>query len=82
LDEDAPVDLPIDLAVLCPPGVTGTYFAKMYTVEFVDKCLDAIPTTTEGQGDGGIDAGTIKKMAYEIIGQVGCHSESIMKLKL
>jgi len=54
----------------------------MYTVEFVDKCLDAIPTTTEGQVDRGIDAGTIKKMAYEIIGQVGCHSESIMKLKL
>ena len=43
LDEDAPVELPVDITTLCAPGLTAKNFCKMYTIEFVERCLKAIP---------------------------------------
>jgi kinesin family member 2/24 len=71
LDNNAPVELPVDIGISCPPGATGMYFGKMYTIEFVERCLNAIPKPAEGISK--VDLESLKNMAQEIIGTVRPH---------
>ncbi|KAI0087142.1 P-loop containing nucleoside triphosphate hydrolase protein [Irpex rosettiformis] len=41
LDDDAPVELAVDVEKLCPPGMTARNFGGMYSIEFVQRCLEA-----------------------------------------
>ncbi|TFK50819.1 P-loop containing nucleoside triphosphate hydrolase protein [Heliocybe sulcata] len=41
LDSDEPVDTHVDVDKLCPGDMTAKNFAKMYTTEFIERCLQA-----------------------------------------
>lgn len=46
---DSPVELAVDIAKLCPDGMTAKNFGAMYATEFVQRCLEAgnvTPSTT------------------------------------
>ncbi|EED82646.1 predicted protein [Postia placenta Mad-698-R] len=41
----------VDIARLCPESMTATHFARMYTVEFVQRCLEAASDSPEATPD-------------------------------
>ncbi|EED85294.1 predicted protein [Postia placenta Mad-698-R] len=41
----------VDVARLCPEGMTATHFARMYTLEFVQRCLEAASDSPEATPD-------------------------------
>ena len=65
-DDDAPVVLPVDIAQLCPAGMTAKHYGGMYTIEFVQRCLEC--ATRAGVAE--YTAEGIKAVAAEIVGRL------------
>jgi hypothetical protein len=51
----------------------------MYTIEFIERCLDAVPKPAEGHPETPkMDSELLKNMAREIIGGVRGHALSVL----
>jgi kinesin family member 2/24 len=58
----------VDLDILCTPGMTALQFGRMYTTEFVERCLLARPNRGPNQ-DLRLDAAeAVKALAVEVSG--------------
>ena len=61
-DPAAPVAPVVDVAQLCPPGMTARHFGQLYTTEFVQRVLAAARVDRE------FTASVVKNMAAEVGG--------------
>lgn len=66
MDESVPATLLVDVAKICPPGITATHFGRLNTLAFVEKCLLALPAGQESRPSYEIEL--VKITATEIIG--------------
>lgn len=64
LDPAAPVPVAVDVRALCPSGMTAKHFGQMYTVEFVQRCLECATTDRE------FTPNVVKSMAAEVVGRM------------
>ncbi|GJE94690.1 kinesin motor domain-containing protein [Phanerochaete sordida] len=62
LDDSAPVALVVDIEKLCPRGMTGKHYGQLYTVDFVQRTLEAARLDRE------YTASVVKNMAAEVVG--------------
>lgn len=63
LDPAAPVKLAVDVARLCPPGMTAKHFGQLTTMQFVQRSLEAAPEL-----DRDLTANVVKNTAGEVVG--------------
>jgi kinesin family member 2/24 len=64
LDPAAPVRPPVDVGALCPAGMTAKHYGAMYTIEFVQRCLECANPGSEFSAD------VVKNIAGEVVGQL------------
>ena len=63
LDPAAPVKLAVDVARLCPAGMTAKHYGQMTTTEFVQRCLEVASAL-----DRDLTANVVKNTAAEVVG--------------
>ncbi|EGO26350.1 hypothetical protein SERLADRAFT_463324 [Serpula lacrymans var. lacrymans S7.9] len=74
-EDDAVIILAVDLDKLCPVGMTAMQFGRLYTMEFVEQCLLAIPAVEGPTKDapkqrGRLEADAVKYTAMKVIGRL------------
>jgi kinesin family member 2/24 len=75
LDPDAPLRLAVDIGKLCPPGMTARNYGAMYSIEFVQRCLQA------GNVGGDITPEVVKNVGGDVIAEL-THAILVAKTKL
>lgn len=66
LDNNAPVVLAVDVEKLCPPGMTARNFGAMYSIEFVQRCLEARNINAGKE----VTADVVKNIGGDVIAQL------------
>jgi kinesin family member 2/24 len=64
LDPNAPLVLAVDVNKLCPEGMTAKHFGAMYTVQFVQRCMQF------GNIQGDVTPEVVKVTSAEIMGSL------------
>ncbi|KZT03926.1 P-loop containing nucleoside triphosphate hydrolase protein [Laetiporus sulphureus 93-53] len=64
IDPNSPVQLLVDVDKLCPEGMTAVHFGRMYTTQFVHRCLE------ERNSGAEITPDVVRNMAAEVIGSL------------
>ncbi|KAI0821454.1 P-loop containing nucleoside triphosphate hydrolase protein [Irpex lacteus] len=66
LDNNTPVTLAVDIEKLCPPGMTARNFGAMYSIEFVQRCLEARNINAGKE----VTADVVKNIGGDVIAQL------------
>ncbi|KZT22519.1 P-loop containing nucleoside triphosphate hydrolase protein [Neolentinus lepideus HHB14362 ss-1] len=68
LDPNELVDIYVDIDKLCPRDMTATNYARMYTTEFIERCLQA--ARKEGKPLPQSQTTVVKSISEEVAGQM------------